>query len=783
MMGVHHHKSSGIGAPLRRKEDQRLVRGKGLYVDDIKLPGMLYLKIVRSPYASAKIKRIDTSRAEKLPGVVAVITGRELEEAGLAWMPTIPGDKQAVMAVDRVYHYAQEVAAVVAEDMATAADAASLIEVEYEPLEPLIDPRKALDKDAPIVRPDKGSNLAFRWSAGDRQAVEEAFRRADVVVERVFRINRIIPSAIEPHGCVAHYDRATGRLTVWVTAQAPHVARTVISLITKIPEHKIRVIAPDIGGGFGGKVGIYPGYVIAIYASIKTGRPVKWIATRTEHTSTEHFARDVYVKGSIASTRDGRILAVKAEVLADFGAFNAQANPSKWPMGLFTLLPGPYDIKHAYVEVTAVHTNKPPGGIAYRCSFRVPEAVYTMERLVDLLARRLNMDPAELRFKNLVPPDKFPYRNAFGLVYDSGNYAEALRKALNAVNYSELRREQEEKRRRGELMGIGISMFVEAVGGGPSHMFDIAGIKMFDSAHITVHPTGKVSVKVGSKPQGQGHETTFAQIVAEELGVSEDDVDVEHGDTDTAPYGLGTYASRSLATAGAALAVAARKIREKARRIAAHLLGVSPEQVEWERGRFYVRGSPDKSVSIQEVAFAAYTNPPPGEEPGLEAIHYYDPPNLTYPFGAYVCVVDIDRETGEFRIRRFVAVDDCGVIINPVIVDGQIHGGLTMGLAETFYEEIVYDESGNLLTPNFASYLLPSALETPRWETLKTVTPSPHHPLGAKGVGESANVGSPPAFANAVVDALSHLGVEDIERPITPWKILETIRRGGGGRG
>jgi len=771
----------GIGKAMRRKEDLRLITGRGLFVDDIRLPNMLYLSIVRSPYSHAKIVKIDDNMAKSMPGVVSVITGRDLEKAGLAWMPTIPGDKQVVMAIDKVYYYGQEVAAVVAEDRYVAADAAQAIYVEYEKLEPVVDPRKALSPGSPIVRPDKGSNLAFTWESGDREATEAAFREADVVVEREFKLNRVIPSAIEPHGCVAHYDRSTGKLTLWATLQAPHAVRTLLSLTTGIPEHRIRVIAPDIGGGFGGKVAVYPGYVIAVYASIATGRPVKWIATRTEHTMTEAFARDMIIRASLAATKEGRVLAVKAEVLMDVGAFFGQANPSKWPCGLFPIITGPYDIKYGYVRVTGVYTNKPPGGIAYRCSFRVPEAVYVMERLMDLLARKLSIDPAEIRFRNFIPPEAFPYTNPFGLTYDSGNYAAALRKAMEVIGYWDLRKEQGERRKRGELMGIGISTFVEVVGAGPGHQFDIAGLRMFDSAHIRIHPTGKAIVRTGSKPQGQGHETTFAQIVAEELGIPEDEIDVETGDTDTAPYGLGTYASRSLATAGAAVAIAARRIREKAVKIAAHLLKVPEERVAFERGRFYVKDDPGRYVTIRDVAFAAYTNIPPGMEPGLEAYAYYEPPNLTYPFGAYICVVDIDKETGEVRVRRFVAVDDCGNVINPMIVEGQIHGGLTMGFAETFLEELVYDEDGNLLTTNFASYLLPTAREVPHWETYRTVTPSPHHPLGAKGVGESANVGSPPAFANAVVDALAPLGVEDIQRPITPfrvWSLLSARAKG-----
>jgi len=515
--------------------------------------------------------------------------------------------------------------------------------------------------------------------------------------------------------------------------------------------------------------------VIAIAASVVIGKPVKWIEDRTENLQADSFARDYHMKAELAANKDGKMQALRIRTVADHGYTDAAANPSKFPAGLFSICTGSYDMKSAFAEVDAAYTNKPPGGIAYRCSFRVTEAVHAIERMVDVLAQRLKMDPAELRFKNFIPPEKFPYRSALGWEYDSGNYPAALKKAMAIVDYQGLRREQAEKRKRGELMGIGISSFTEIVGAGPSKHFDILGIKMFDSCEIRVHPTGKAIARFGTKSQGQGHETTYAQIVAEELGIPAAHVQVEEGDTDTAPYGLGTYASRSTPTAGAAGAIAARKIREKAKKIAAYLLEVSEEDLVWEPGKFSVKGAPQKFKTIQDIALAAYTNHPPGMEAGLEAVDYYDPPNLTFPFGSYIAVVDIDRGTGEVKIRRFVAVDDCGNIINPMIVDGQIHGGLTMGMAPALLEEISYDEQGNIQGGSFIDYLLPTAMETPKWETDKTVTPSPHHPLGAKGVGESATVGAPPAIANAVVDALSHLGVRHIDIPITPekvWKIL-----------
>jgi carbon-monoxide dehydrogenase large subunit len=771
----------GLGHSVKRKEDPRFLRGKGNYVDDIKLPGMLYMDIARSPYAHANIKSIDASKALAIPGVLAVITGKDLDAAGLAWMPTLMGDKQMVLPVDRVVYQAQEVAAVIATDRYTAADAAAAIEVEYEPLTPVVDPKKALEPDAPLVRPDRENktNHIWHWEAGDQAATDALFQQAEVVVKEDLYIPRIHVSSIETCGCVASYDTISGKLTIYMTTQAPHAIRTVFSLVSGIQEHKIRVISPDIGGGFGGKVPVYPGYVIATVASLQTGKPIKWIEDRSENLQADSFARDYHISAELAANRDGTMKALRVKTLADHGAFDAAANPSKFPAGLFSICTGSYTLEAAHVEVDGVYTNKPSGGVAYRCSFRVTEAVHTIERMVDRLAQELHRDPADVRMQNFIPPDQFPYKSATGWEYDSGNYPAALKLAMEKIGYDELRREQAEKRARGELMGIGISTFTEIVGAGPSDTFDILGIKMFDSCEIRVHPTGSAIVRIGVQSQGQGHETTFAQIVAEELGLPVENITVEHGDTDTAPYGLGTYASRSTPVAGAATAVAARKIREKARHIAAHLLEVAPEDLEWVNYQFQVKGVPSKAVTMSQIAFAAYTNHPKGMEAGLEAVDYYDPPNMTYPFGAYICVVDIDRGTGEVKIRRFVAVDDCGNIINPMIVDGQIHGGLTMGMAPAMLEAITYDEQGNIQQGSFMEYLLPTAMETPAWETDKTCTPSPHHPLGAKGVGESATVGAPPAIANAVVDALAHLGITHIDIPVTPWKVYQILAEHG----
>jgi carbon-monoxide dehydrogenase large subunit len=772
----------GLGHARKRVEDARFIQGKGNYIDDIKLPGMLFLDIVRSPYAHAKIKEIRTDQALAIPGVLAVITGKTLQQYNVHNMPTLMSDTQMVLPIDTVKYQYQEVAGVLATDRYKAADGVAAVDIDYEPLPVVIDPKKALEPGATKVREDKESNHIWHWEWGERESTNRAFDSADVKVEQEIYIPRIHVSSIETCGCVAKWDPIEGHLTLWMTTQAPHAIRTVLALVTAhlgLSEEKIRVISPDIGGGFGGKVPVYPGYVIAVAASIVTGKPVKWIEDRTENLSADSFARDYHISAEVAGKRDGTLTALRFKTIADHGYTDAAANPSKFPAGLFHICTGSYNFKNAFVEVDGVYTNKPPGGIAYRCSFRVTEAVFAIERMTDIMAHQMGIDPAEFRMRNFIRPEQFPFTSVLGWEYDSGNYAGALRKAMDMIGYEDLRKEQLEKRARGELMGIGISSFTEIVGAGPSKQFDILGIKMFDSCEIRVHPTGKAIARFGTKSQGQGHETTYAQIIAEELGIPADDIKVEEGDTDTAPYGLGTYASRSTPVAGAATAIASRKIREKAKKIAAHLLEADEEDLVWERGKFYVKGSPDRAKTIQEIAFAAYTNHPQGMEAGLEAVDYYDPPNMTFPFGSYICVVDIDRGTGQVKIRRFVAVDDCGVRINPMIVEGQIHGGLTMGLAPALYEEISYDENGNIYGNNFSDYMLPTAVETPKWETGETVTPSPHHPIGAKGVGESATVGAPAAIANAVVDALWHLGVRHIDIPITAPKVWTLLAEHG----
>lgn len=781
----------GMGCSRKRKEDARFIQGKGRYTDDIQMAGMLFADMVRSPYAHARIKSINKEKALALPGVHAVLTADDLKPLNLHWMPTLAGDVQAVLADEKVHFQYQEVAVVVADDRYIAADAVDLVEVEYEELPVLVDAHKAMDADAPVLREDlvgkmqgahserQHDNHIFNWQAGDKEATDRVFDNAEVVVSQDMYYHRVHPCPLETCGCVASFDKVNGHLTVYLTSQAPHVVRTVVSMLSGLPESKVRVVSPDIGGGFGNKVGIYPGYVTAIVASIVLGVPVKWVEDRMENISTTAFARDYHMTGEIAADKDGIIKALRVNVLADHGAFDACADPSKFPAGLMHICTGSYDVPVAHLNVDGVYTNKAPGGVAYRCSFRVTEAVYVIERTMDVLAQKLGIDKAEIRRRNFIKSEQMPYKTCLGWEIDSGQYHMSLQKVLDAVDYDGLRREQEEKRAKGELMGIGLVTFTEIVGAGPSRNCDILGIGMFDSAEIRVHPTGSAIARMGTITQGQGHQTTYAQIIASELGLPSEEIQIEEGDTDTAPYGLGTYGSRSTPVAGAATAVAARKIKAKAQKIAAHLLEVSEDDLEWEVDRFKVKGNPGQEKTMKEIAWAAYNNVPEGMEPGLEAVDYYDPPNFTYPYGIYLCVVDIDKATGETSVRRFYALDDCGTRINPMIIDGQIHGGLNEGFAVAMGQELPYDEQGNLLGNTLMDYFLPTFVETPKWETDFTVTPSPHHPIGAKGVAESPHVGSIPTFTSAIVDAFAHLGVTHLDMPHTAPRLWKTMQELG----
>ncbi len=769
----------GIGHSVKRVEDDRFIRGAGNYIDDVVLPRMLHMAILRSPYAHATLNSIDTSRAAAVPGVIAVVTGELMAQHNLAWMPTMSYDTQAVLATDKVRFQGQEVAAVIAETAYIAKDALELIDVDYDPLEPIVTPQRSLEADAPVIRTDKDDqkdNHIYHWESGDKDATDAAFAAADKVVSLDTFYPRCHPAPLETCGCVADVNAATGQATIWMTSQAPHAIRTVFALVTGLPEEKIRIISPDLGGGFGNKVPVYPGYVVATAASLLLGRPVKWIEDRSENLISTGFARDFHMHGELALKEDGTMTGLRVSLLADEGAFHADAQPSKFKVGLFGIVSGSYDLPTAHVVADGAYTNKAPGGVAYRCSFRVTEASYMIERLVQNAAYELGRDPADFRKQNFIEKDQFPYTSATGFVYDSGDYQGAMDLALEKIGYADLRAEQESARAEGKLHGIGLASFTEIVGAGPHKDYDILGLKMNDGAELRIHPTGKAILKISVQTQGQGHETTFAQIVAEELGIQPEDVKVMHGDTDNTPYGLGTYASRSTPVSGAATAMVARRVREKARKLAAHLLEVSEDDIEYEAGKFSVKGAPDKVKTIQEVAFAAYTDFPDGMEAGLEGTYYYDPPNLTYPFGTYAVAVEVDPDTGEWDVKRMVAVDDCGVRINPMIVEGQIHGGLTEGYGIAKMQLITFDEAGNCIGSNFVDYLLPTAWETPKFELGETVTPSPHHPIGAKGVGESPTVGSPAAYVNAVIDALRPLGVTNIDMPLTSAKVWAAIQ-------
>jgi len=771
-------KIGGLGSSRKRVEDDRFVVGKGNYIDDFKLPNMVHMEILRSPLAHARIKSIDTSKAWQIPGVHMVLTGEMAAQHNLAWMPTISYDTQPVLATDKVRFQGQEIACVVADDPYIAKDGCEAIVVEYEPLPAIVNPYQAVAEGAPIIRDDKEGqtdNICYRWEVGDRDGTERAFAQADLVSKIELHYPRSHPSPIECCGSIADYNAATTKLTVYMTTQAPHIIRAAVAIVAELPEHMIRIVSPDIGGGFGNKVPVYPGYVCSILCSILLARPVKWIEDKTGNLISTHYARDIYYKGELALRKDGRILAVRFHCDTDNGMSFSDAQPTKFKIGLIHSAFAAYGIPFGYMTAQGHYTNKAPGGVAYRCSFRVTEAMFFQERAIHAAAEDLGMDQAQFRRINLVKDDQFPFRTPYGFLLDSGQYEKCLDVALNAIGYDDFLREKEEARSQGRRLGIGLSTMTEPLGAGNSREYDILGIKMFDSAELRVHPSGKAILKIGSKTQGQGHETTFAQIVAHELGIPAADILVQHGDTDNTPFGMGTYASRSTPTAGAATAMVSRKIRAKARKLAAHLLEVSEEDVEWELGRFHVRGAPDNGVTIQECSMAAYGNMPDGMEPGLENNAYYDPPNMTWPFAAYIVTVEVDPETGVWDVLRMVAVDDCGVRINPMIVEGQIMGGMTEAYAMASMQFITYDPEGNCVGSNYMDYLLPTAWETPGFELHEVVTPSPHHPIGAKGIGECACVGGPAAFVNAVHNALDDTGVRNIDMPLLPHRVWEAM--------
>jgi aerobic carbon-monoxide dehydrogenase large subunit len=774
-----------FGSGIRRREDPRLITGQATYTDDIKLTGMAYAAILRSPHAHARIRSIDTSAAQEAPGVLAVYTGADtdgvLNAIPCAWVVPNSDVKQVpypAIAKEVVRYVGDAVAVVVAENRYQAEDALELINVGYEMLPAVVNPEAAMQEGAPQLHQDAPHNQAFHWVAAGGDA-DRAFQEAEIVVRDTIIQQNLIPNAIEPRSAVASYLSANGELTLWNTTQNPHIARFICSLVTGIPEHKIRVIAPEVGGGFGSKIAVYPWEMIAVFCSMKLGRPVKWTETRSENYVATTHGRDHVEHVELAATRDGKITGIRSVVYAAMGAYLSTAGP-----GIPTILhglmySGPYDIPNIKADVYGVFTNTSPVE-AYRGAGR-PEATFLLERLIDLLADPLGLDPVELRRRNLIPTFDNGYNVAIGLTYDSGDYHKTLDTALNYVNYQQLRQEQARERDQGHYMGIGVTCYCEICGLGPSQVAGAVGFGggLWESATVRIYATGKANVFVGTSPHGQGEETTFAQLVADEIGVPVEDVEVIHGDTGNTPMGWGTYGSRTTAVGGGALALATRKIKDKARTIASHLLEAAEADIEYADGKFFVRGSPNQSKTIQDVALMANVawNMPQGIEPGLEATTYYDPPNFTYPFGAHIAVVRVDPDNGYIGLERYVAVDDCGPQINPIVVEGQVHGGVAQGIGQAMWEGAVYDESGQLLTGSMMDYALPRANRLPDVEILSTVTPSPHNPLGVKGIGETGTIASTITIYNAVMDALKPLGVTKLDMPLTPEKVWRAIHR------
>lgn len=782
-----------FGSSVRRLEDARLITGEAKFTDDLTLPGMAHMAVVRAPVASARIRSIDVESARQLPGVVGIFTGREMADAGFGGIPcawAIPDSDLKTpahppLAIDRVRYVGDGVAIVVAETAYQARDAAEAVEVDYEETSAVVDMREALAEDAPLVHEDVPGNRAFHWtvSGGD---VDAAFEEAEVVVRDEIVNQRLIPNAIEPRRALARFDAAQDRVTLWVTSQNPHIVRFLLSLDTPFPEHRIRVVAPDIGGGFGSKIPHYPEDTMVVFAARATGRPVKWSETRSENYQATIHGRDQLQEVELAARRDGTILALRATTYANMGAYLSTAAPGVPTILHGLILPGPYRMRAVHEDVIGVFTHTTPTD-AYRGAGR-PEATFMVERMVDLLAAELEMDPADVRRKNLIPAFDDGYEVPTGLVYDTGNYEPALDRALEIARYADLREEQRRLREEGRYLGIGLSTYVEICGLGPSEVAGAVGFGggLWESAVVRFHPSGKANVYVGINPHGQGEATTFAQIVADQFGIPVDDVEVRYGDTDETPMGWGTYGSRSTAVGSGALMGAVEKLKEKGRKVAAHLLEAAPEDIEFEDGSFFVKGAPDRGKSIQEVVLAANTawNYPADLEPGFEASAFFDPKNFVYPFGTHVAVVEVDAETGEVRLVRYIAVDDVGHQINPMIVEGQVHGGVVQGIGQTLWEGAVYDSAGNLVTGTMMDYALPRASELPTFELDHTVTPTAVNPLGVKGVGETGTIASTVAVYNAVIDALAPLGVRKLRMPLTPervWRAMAEARGSAAG--
>jgi carbon-monoxide dehydrogenase large subunit len=763
-----------VGKRVRRREDPRLITGTATYLDDVKMPGMYHACIVRSPHAAARIKSVNVKPALERPGVVAVFTGADVKDLpSVPCVAQLPGLRQPyhhILAQDRVYYVGHPVAVVVARDRYLAADGADAVEVDYEETPAVADPEKAIAPGAPAVHPQWPDNVAFTFHQ-EGGNLDQAFREADVIVKQRITSQRLIPMAMETRGVVASWHAAEKSLTVYSSTQAPHLLRSLLSNVFGVPEHRLRVIAPEVGGGFGSKIDMYPEDMLMAFITQRLNKPVKWVESRREN-----FLGTIHGRGHVdyyelAAKRDGTMLGLKLKIIQDLGAYMQTLTPAIPTLSVL-MMPGLYKFKHISADIVGAFTNCFPTD-AYRGAGR-PEATHGIERMVDILAAELRMDPAELRLKNFPAPDEFPFATATGLAYDSGNYALPLKTALNAVNYDKLREEQQQCRKAGKLMGIGMSAYGEICAFGPTPATPTGG---WESATVKIEPSGKVTVMTGASPHGQGEETTFAQIAADELGVDIDDVVVLHGDTQVVQYGIGTFGSRGTAIGGTALYYALQELKDKIKRFGATLLGTDNVSLV---GGTCVHEESGKSVSFAEIAKAAYypMKLPPNTQPGLVATHFWEPPNFTFPFGAHVVITDVDPETGEVAIRRYVAVDDCGRLINPLLVSGQVHGGVAQGLGQALWEQAVYDANGQLLTGELTDYAVPRAHMMPWIESSHTETPSPVNPLGVKGVGEAGTIGCSPAVVNSVVDALSHLGVRHIDMPMTPEKIWKLVEGG-----
>ncbi|HZB93558.1 MAG TPA: xanthine dehydrogenase family protein molybdopterin-binding subunit [Stellaceae bacterium] len=778
--------ATGIGAPVRRKEDARFLTGRGTYTDDINRPGQVHAFILRSPHAHAEIKGIDVAKAKTAPGVLAVFTGADMQVGGLpcGWLiHSKDGSPMAepphpVLAQGKVRHIGDPVAVVIAETRAEAKDAAELIAVDYNTLPIVVSGEEALKPGAPQLHEQAKGNLCYDWHLGDKAAVDAAFAKAAHVTRLDIVNNRLVPNAMEPRAAIGEYDRATSEYTLYTTSQNPHVIRLLMgAFVLQLPEHKLRVVAPDVGGGFGSKIYHYAEEAIVTWASSRVGRPIKWTAERGESFASDAQGRDHVTRAELALDKDGKFLALRVATIANLGGYLSTFSTAV-PTYLYgTLLAGTYTTPAIYVEVKAAFTNTVPVD-AYRGAGR-PEACYVIERIVDTAAREMKIDPAELRRRNFIPKDAYPYQTPVALTYDSGDYFTTLEMALKAADYAGFAKRRQEAARQGKLRGIGIATYIEACGIAPSAVAGALGARagLYETAELRVHPTGSITVFTGSHSHGQGHETTFAQLVSDRLGVPLEMVDVVHGDTAKIPFGMGTYGSRSLPVGGSALIKAIDKVVEKGKKIAAHLLETDVADIEFKDGKYSIAGT-DKNVAFGQVAFAAYVphNYPIEElEPGLDETAFYDPKNFTYPAGCHIAEIEIDRDTGICRVVRFTAADDFGRIVNPMIVEGQVHGGLAQGIGQALYENALYDEDGQLVTGSFMDYCMPRADHLPSFDVATHTTLCTHNPLGVKGCGEAGAIGAPAAVMNAVVDALAPLGITDMEMPATPERLWRAI--------